>query len=100
MQLTLLERETIILFNEAEPTASVDTCNSTLIRQMDSYCAKSPCAVEVLATEHGKRYLVPKKWIKVLMPRVYTDEQRQKMSERARRQFNSKEMEGNANDNH
>ena len=88
MRLTLLEQETIILFNEQETTASVDTCNKTLMRQLDDFTTKSTTVIVVSEDEHGKRYLIPKSWLKVQMPRQLSDEQRQKLREQAHKIFN------------
>jgi len=82
--LTLEERETIILFNEKDNTASVDTCNPALIRKLDKQIAlqENGTIVPVREDEYGKRYLIPKSWVKVNIPPTYTPEQRAKMRER------------------
>ncbi len=88
--LTRIEQETIITYNEQESTAEVDTCNKALINQLDGLCAKTSCITCVAEDEHGKRYILPKKWVKVKMPKQYSEEQRLKMAERARELFHSK----------
>lgn len=55
--LTKLEQETIILFNEAEQTATVDTCNNALIRQLDNLSQKLSGVAEAKADERGKVYI-------------------------------------------
>ena len=83
MKLTNYEKETIILFNEAEATASVDTCSPALIRRLDGFALKSPLVNVISEDEHGKRYVIPKSWVRVQMPPLLTDEQRQKRREKA-----------------
>lgn len=90
MQLTKLEQETIILFNEEDSTAEVDTCNRALIKRLDDFSTKSADVTCVGEDEHGKRYVLPKKWVKVRMPKQYSEEQRLKMAELARERFCSK----------
>lgn len=82
MNLTNYEKETIILFNEAEDTATCDTCNSTLIRKLDSFCLESTEISVVREDKHGKTYKFPKKWVKVRMPMKLSEEQRAKRAER------------------
>lgn len=84
MYLTLEEKETIILFNEADDTASCDTCNRKLINKLDDLCKRSGAITVTRQDKHGKTYTFPKKWIRVQMPVVFSEEQRQKMAERGR----------------
>jgi len=86
MNLTMQERETIILFNEADDTASVDTCNPALIRKLDKQIAlqeNGPIAL-LHEDEFGKRYLIPKSWVKVQFPRTLSPEQRAELSARGK----------------
>ena len=82
MDITLYERETIFLYNEAEQNASIDTCSPVLIRRLDQFVAKSTAITVVREDEYGKCYHLPKSWIKVQMPRQISDELRQKLSEK------------------
>ena len=82
--LTLYERETVMLYNQAERTASIDTCDPVLIRRLDEFMEKSTEISLLSEDEYGKRYLIPKKWIKINLPRQLTDEQRQELSEKMR----------------
>ena len=91
MSLSKLEQETIILFNEEDSTAEVDTCNKALIRRLDSFCTKSADIACVGGDEYGKRYILPKKWVKVNMPPQLSEEQLQKKRENALKLFRSKE---------
>ena len=91
MSLSKLEQETIILFNEEDSTAEVDTCNKALIRRLDSFCTKSADIACVGGDEYGKRYILPKKWVKVNMPPQLSEEQLKKKRENALKLFRSKE---------
>lgn len=84
MHLTNEERETIILFNEADKTATCDTCNPSLIRKLDKLCLEYEEISVVRQDEYGKVYKFPKKWVKVNASVRLSDEQRQKMAERGR----------------
>ena len=44
MKLTNYERESVILFNEADKAASVYTYNAALARQLTALCASHPGA--------------------------------------------------------
>lgn len=93
MRLTKYEMETIIRFNEEEAEAVCDTCNKSLMRRLDGLSEKSSTVTVVSASEYSRTYKFPKRWIRVQMPRVLTEEERQKLSERARLNFgkNTKE---------
>lgn len=86
--LSPVERETIILFNDEETTATVETCNKAWKSKMRALCAESPDCSLVFADEQCERYLIPKTWVKVQKPRLLSDEQRRKMRDSARRNFN------------
>ena len=90
MKLSKLEQETVIIFNEQENTATIDTCNRALIKQLDDLSQKSVGVACVAEDEHGKGYTLPKKWVKVRLPKQYSEEQRLKMAEVARARFHNK----------
>jgi len=77
VQLTNIERETIINFNEAERTASVYTCNEALKRQLLELCQSRPEQVRQTADNRrgGLTFVLPKKWLKVSPPRKPTPAQ-------------------------
>ena len=86
-----VERETIILFNEAESTASVYTFNAALQKQLLELRQIHPEQVEV--TYQGGfgaiDFQIPKKWVKIVPPRVLTPAQREvidRMNKRRRGQ--------------
>ena len=70
MKLTPAERETIILFSDADDTASVYTFDRRLIKKLDSLCHKCPDEVyEEQCPGHGARnYIVPKNCVSVREP--------------------------------
>ena len=83
-----LEQETIINFNEAEPTASVYTYNGALRRKLERLAQERPADVKLLRSMPGGavEYIIPKKWVKVNASRILTEEQRATMAERLKRQ--------------
>jgi hypothetical protein len=78
------ERETIILFNEAESTASVYTHSRKLQNKLNKLVDINPDISVRCQDKESTTYIVPKKWIKVSPPRQvnYTDEQKAAMAER------------------
>jgi hypothetical protein len=87
MRLTKPEQETVILFNEAENTATIDTCNSALIRQLDNLSEKHTVITETRKDQYSKAYIIPKSWVKIRSPRQLSEQQRRKLSETARHNF-------------
>ena len=79
MKLSRYEQETIFIYNQEDATAEVYTCNPSLMRRLDVICVKSPLCTVVKTDEHSKTYNIPKKWIKVRMPPVYSEETKLKM---------------------
>ena len=78
MKLTNIEKETVINFNEAEATASVYTHNEALKRQLSDLCRAHPEQVRQTAANDwgGLTFELPKKWLRVVPPRVLTPAQR------------------------
>lgn len=84
MYLTKAERETIIVFNEEESMAVVDTCNKSLMNKLDQFCSKSPKCIMRREDKYGKVYEIPKKCVLIRLPMTYSDETRAKMAARAK----------------
>lgn len=85
MHLTSLEKETIILYNEAEGTASVYTHNAALRRKLEGLALEraDECKLERVSHEgQAVEYIVPKKWVKINAGRVLTEEQKAALTER------------------
>ena len=72
MERSKLERETIILFNEAEPDAEVYTHNGKLQKRILELCESRPDEASVLrgGSADGMTFRVPKRWVKIMPPRV------------------------------
>lgn len=84
MELTNYERETIINFNQAEPTANVYTYNPQLIRRLDDLSSRNESVVLIRRTEAMREYEIPKGWVKINPPRQMTEENKEKARERMR----------------
>lgn len=76
----LIERETIITYNEAEKTANVYTMNKALGVKLNGMAKEYPTLVKFVKEypDGALEYTVPKKSIRVNKPIVLTDEQREK----------------------
>ena len=93
-KLTKYEQETIITFNEEEPFAYVYTYNKSLQRKLSNLSQKSS-TVTLTRKEYGwEEYQVPKRAIKVQIPRQLSSENKQLLAERARRNFGHGEQRG------
>lgn len=84
MNLTSIEKETIIVFNEAESEAAVQTYNGKLTRRLEQLERDRP---DEVSRDHQGDYVIPKTWIKINPTRIMTDEQREQLAERARERF-------------
>lgn len=78
MKLSNIERETVLNFNEAERTASVYTHNPALKNQLLDLCRTHPEQVRQTADNGwgGLTFELPKKWLRIVPPRVLTPAQR------------------------
>lgn len=83
MELSKLEQETIVLFNEAEATASVYTHNKKLREKLERMALKFPDKVALERPEQAGAvsYLVPKNCVSIREP--YSDERREAARQRA-----------------
>lgn len=79
MKLSLLEQETILLYNQAEATADVYTHDPKLMRKLNTLSEKYPAQIIKRDELH---YIVPKRCVSVREP--YSAERRKAASERAR----------------
>lgn len=79
-RLTKYEKETIILFNEAEPTANIYTYNKALQNRLAKFSKANPnCASLVTAYPCGAlSYEVDKKRLSIRFTSPYSDERRAK----------------------
>lgn len=79
-KLTKYERETIILFNEAEPTAIVYTYNTALKNRLAKFSRENPSLAK-LNTEYsggGVSYTIDKKRLSIRLTAPYSEERREK----------------------
>ncbi len=78
MKLTNVEKETIANFSEASHTAQIYTHNAALKRQLLELCQTYPEQVRQTAADGrgGLTFDLPKKWIRVVPPRVLSPAQR------------------------
>lgn len=79
MKLSNLEKETIILWNEAEKAASVYTHTPALQRQLCGLCQSHPGQVRQTggSEENGMTFELPKRWLKISPPRTLSPAQRE-----------------------
>lgn len=82
-KLTPQERETVILFSDADETAEVYTHDRRLIKRLKLLASKHPEKVMLESESHESvRYTVPKRCVAIREP--YSDERRKAVSERAK----------------
>ena len=79
MKLTLLERETILLYNQAEQTADVYTHDPKLMKKLSALSKEYPKQV---IKKDAHNFVVPKSCVSVRKP--YHDEHRKAARERAK----------------
>lgn len=102
MALTPAERETIILFDEADDNAVVTTYNVRLLNRLEKLSSERPEDVKFLRAlmggVRGGEYVVPKSWVKIRPPRILTEDQLCVMRERgmllAQRSAHNNDQEG------
>lgn len=79
MKLSNLEKETIILWNEAEREAEIYTHSPALQKQLRDLCGQYPEQVHL--TREGPygsiTVRLPKKWLRVVPPRILSPAQRE-----------------------
>ena len=79
MNLTAIEQETIILYNQAEATAEVETYDVRLLEKLNRLAEKYPDQIQKTGE---RRFTVPKRCVSVREP--YSAERRKAASERAK----------------
>ena len=86
MRLTNLERETIILFNEAEGAASVYTFNGRIKKRLEELHIQHKTDVSLQRADGDSvTYKLPKSWIRINAPRKVkplSEEQKAKLLKR------------------
>ena len=76
MNLSNIEQETIINYNQGEAEATVFTYDKALIRKLERLREKNP-VVDLLREEKtgAREYRFPKRWLKVVPPRELSAEE-------------------------
>ncbi len=94
MKLALAERETIILFNEADADASVYTYNERLKEQAAEHAAHNPVkAGQYFIDDTGAlHYTLPKSDLRVLFKKPRTEKQRQAALENIQKALGSRRI--------
>ena len=83
------ERETILLFNEADDIAMIYTFNNSLRKRLAAFAKKYPdfCRLTVDDAVYGSvTYEIQKSRVSIRLVTPYTDERRRAASENAKRQ--------------
>ncbi len=79
MKLSLLEQETILLYNQAEKTADVYTHDPKLMKKLSQLAEKYP---DQIVKRDSCNFTVPKRCVSVREP--YSEERRKAARERAK----------------
>lgn len=92
MKLTNYERESVILFNEADKAASVYTYNAALARLLTALCASHPEQVRRTGDNGcgGMTFELPKKWLKISPPRILSEAQKEVLEKMNRKRWGGK----------
>ena len=92
-KLTKYEKETIILFNEADDEASIYTYNAGLRKRLANFSKKHPdlCRLEKSCDQGGGSYVLDKSRLSIRLQPPMSEERRRKASEYAKQNgFNAK----------
>ena len=87
MNLSRIEQETIINYNEAETTAGVYTHNRAMLRKLEQLAAERPDECRLERRSHDGQaadYIIPKSWVKIRQTRIMSEAERERLRERAR----------------
>lgn len=91
MKLSNYEKETIVLWNEAEKSASIYTYNEALKAQLLGLCGDYQEQVRQTADNGcgGMTFELPKKWLKIKPPRVLSPAQQEVVERMNRKRWGS-----------
>lgn len=93
-KVTNIEKESVIIFNEAERMALIDTYNPKWQSQLAEAAELYPDECQ-LKREHemgNKAYLLPKSWLKLKLPMKLTAEQKAERAARLQKKPESQTM--------
>ena len=97
MTLTKYEKETIILFNEGEDTAHIQTYNAGLRKRLAAFSKKYPdlCRLDKSFAQGGVIYVLDKSRLSIRLQPPMSEERRRKASDYAKKHgFQSKTESG------
>ena len=85
-KLTKYEKETIVLFNEGEDTAHIQTYNAGLRNRLAVFSKKYPdlCRLDKTYEQGGVSYVLDKSRLSIRLQPPYSEERRRKASENAK----------------
>lgn len=87
-----MEQETIILFNVAEPNATVYTRDKAVMRKFDALVAEFPEIYKCIkVTDIDKTYSMPKEYVSYRKPRKISMERRTQIKEQMKKINNKKQ---------
>ena len=89
MRVSNIERETVILFNEAEDTVSVYTFNPTLKRKLGDFSEKYPALCKKTAEDSlgSVTYSVAKDRLSISLRAPLSEEKKEALRERGKKLF-------------
>lgn len=95
-----IESETIFLFNDEEDTMIVSTFNKKWKRDLNKLAAERPDECTIISAGEGieeeLKISMPKSWLKIKAPKIYTEEERE--ARRKRSQELAKHLRKNSGD--
>jgi hypothetical protein len=81
-KLSGFERETIILFNEAEATAEIEAHSPAVRKRLAAILRERPEEIALVRRDGcADFYTFPKKWVKIIPPRKATEKQREHLAQ-------------------
>jgi len=91
------EQETHITYNELEKVAYVYTLKKSLIKRLLQYCKEFPNDYKLEKTDgDGHSFITPKRLVQIRKPKVYTQEQKDRMKQQGERlKATSKDKDSN-----
>lgn len=82
MKLTKYEKETIVLFNEADEEAHIQTYNAGLRKRLEAFSKKHPelCRLDKRMEQGGVSYLIDKSRLSIRFQPPMSEDRRQKQA--------------------
>lgn len=85
--LSAYEKETVILFNNAEKTATVYAYDTKILKKLKEAIERHPDKARIMEEYEDECMMVeiPKEWVNINLPRQYSPEGRKEMEARLAR---------------